>query len=88
MLLSWHDRVPQAVLQAYSQVRRPRAQAVWELSHRAGCIYEHHGPHGPTREGLAEDLRDMMDPIWHYDLDGDVQSAVQILAENGTFGQR
>ncbi|KAI0800722.1 salicylate hydroxylase [Fomes fomentarius] len=75
----------EAVLQAYSQVRRPRAQTVWELSYRAGRVYEHHGAHEPTPEGVKEDLQNINDPIWHHDLDDDLKAALQILADNGSL---
>ncbi|RPD82203.1 FAD/NAD-P-binding domain-containing protein [Lentinus tigrinus ALCF2SS1-7] len=78
------DNLP-AVLQTYSDVRRPRAQAVWEVSDRAGRVYDFHGPHGSTPEGLREDLEDICAPIWHYDLDRDLESAIEMLRANGSF---
>ncbi|KAI0699376.1 salicylate hydroxylase [Cerioporus squamosus] len=74
-----------AVLKAYSDIRRSRAQMVWEVSDLAGKVYDFHGPHGSTPEGLREDLADMCAPIWHHDLDRDLESAVGILRANGTF---
>ncbi|KAI1788893.1 salicylate hydroxylase [Ganoderma leucocontextum] len=68
-----------AVLEAYSAVRRPRAQTVWDASHRAGSIFDHHGPHGATPQGLAEDLKDLWGPVWRYDLDAEFDAAVAIL---------
>ncbi|KAI0639963.1 FAD/NAD-P-binding domain-containing protein [Trametes polyzona] len=65
----------EAVLQAYSTVRRPRAQSVWDASYRAGSTYHLQGAHGRSHEGLRVDLQDQWKPIWHYDLDGDIRSA-------------
>lgn len=75
----------QAVLQAYSAVRQPRAQGVWDASYRAGSTYHLQGPHGATKEGLCEDLKDMWKPVWHYDFDSDVNSAVDLLHRSGAF---
>ncbi|OJT04462.1 Salicylate hydroxylase [Trametes pubescens] len=75
----------EAVLQAYSAVRQPRAQSVWDASYRAGSTYHLQGPHGATKEGLCEDLKDMWKPVWHYDFLSDVNSAVDSLRRSGAF---
>ncbi|KAI0673685.1 FAD/NAD-P-binding domain-containing protein [Trametes maxima] len=75
----------EAVLKVYSDVRRPRAQSVWDASYRAGSAYHFRGAHGPSKEGLSEDMRDMWKPVWHYDLDSDVESALLALRESGAF---
>lgn len=69
----------QAVLETYSNVRRPRAKAVWDASYRAGAVYDHHGPHGPTPEGVVQDLQHMWDPVWRWDLDAEFDAAVALL---------
>ena len=69
----------QAVLHAYSEVRMPRSQTVWDASHRAGSIYDNHGPSGPTFEGMRRDLQDLWKPVWGYDIDDDVKAAVALL---------
>ncbi|EIW63965.1 FAD/NAD-P-binding domain-containing protein [Trametes versicolor FP-101664 SS1] len=75
----------EAVLKAYSAVRQPRAQSVWDASYRAGSTYHLQGPHGATKEGLCEDLKDMWKPVWHYDFDSDVDTAVDSLRQSGAF---
>ncbi|TFK80493.1 salicylate hydroxylase [Polyporus arcularius HHB13444] len=77
----------QAVLQTYSDIRRPRSQIVWDASQRAGSVYDHHGPRGPTVQGLSEDLRDIWKPVWRYDLDAEFQQAVAKLHGNAIFAQ-
>ncbi|TBU49090.1 salicylate hydroxylase [Dichomitus squalens] len=74
----------QSVLEAYSTIRRPRAQMVWEASHRAGSVYDHHGP---TAAGMAEDLRDLWMPIWRYEVENDFDTAISVLRTNATFSQ-
>ncbi|KAI0715000.1 FAD/NAD-P-binding domain-containing protein [Earliella scabrosa] len=69
----------EAVLHAYSEVRKPRSQTVWDASHRAGSIYDSHGPSGPTFEGMRRDLQDLWKPVWGYDIDDDVKAAVALL---------
>ena len=78
---------PQAVLQAYSDIRRPRSQVVWDASRQAGMVYDHHGPHGPTAEGLMQDLQDLWKPIWRHDLDVEFNEAARQLRNNSTFSQ-
>ncbi|KAI0800720.1 FAD/NAD-P-binding domain-containing protein [Fomes fomentarius] len=69
----------EAAFKAYSEVRKPRCESVWTASYHAGSTYDHHGPHGPTSEGLSEDLKDLWKPIWRYNVDGDIDSAVALL---------
>ncbi|KAI0652410.1 FAD/NAD-P-binding domain-containing protein [Trametes meyenii] len=71
----------EAVLKVYSDVRRPRAESVWEASHRAGSAYHFRGAHGPSKEGLG----DIWKPVWHHDLDSDVESALSTLRQWGAF---
>ncbi len=74
------DRVhTQAAFKAYSEVRKPRCESVWAASCHAGSTYDHHGPHGPTSEGLSEDLKDLWTPIWRYNVDDDIELAVALL---------
>ncbi|KAI0828955.1 FAD/NAD-P-binding domain-containing protein [Trametes gibbosa] len=76
----------EAVLQAYSAIRRPRAQSVWDASYRAGwSTYHLQGPHGSSKEGLQEELKDLWKPVWQYDLDADVTSAEASLQASQIF---
>ena len=43
--------ISQAVLKAYTVIRRPRAQEVWEAPQRASRVYEGHGGSGVSVEG-------------------------------------
>lgn len=69
----------------YDEVRRPRAQSVWEGSVRAGRIFDGHGPSGPTPEGVRKDLAGIWDMVWRRDLHAEEQRAVRILQERGVF---
>ncbi|RPD65123.1 FAD/NAD-P-binding domain-containing protein [Lentinus tigrinus ALCF2SS1-6] len=75
----------QAILQVYSDIRRPRSQMVWDASQRAGAVYDGHGPRGPTAQGSAEDLRDLWKPVWRHDLDAEFEDAIGKLRSNTTF---
>ncbi|KAI0756243.1 FAD/NAD(P)-binding domain-containing protein [Daedaleopsis nitida] len=75
----------EAVLGAYSTIRQPRAQMVWEGSRRCGRVYDLQGPSGPTLEGIRKDLDNIFDPVWHHDMESDIARAVGALQENGTF---
>ncbi|KAI0699375.1 FAD/NAD(P)-binding domain-containing protein [Cerioporus squamosus] len=77
----------QAVLQAYSDVRQPRSQTVWDASRRAGSVFDHHGTGGATVQGLTEDLQDLWKPVWSYDLDTEFEYAIAQLRNNATFSQ-
>ncbi|KIM88945.1 hypothetical protein PILCRDRAFT_245641 [Piloderma croceum F 1598] len=74
-----------SVLQAYDNVRRPRANMVQQASTIAGDIYEGYGKPGFTVEEMRERLSGIWDPIWHHDLEADIAKAVQSLKENGSF---
>ena len=73
------------MLRAYSTIRQPRAQMVWEGSRYAGSIYDFHGPHGTTAEGIREDLRTMYDRVWHHDMASDMQQVLASLQQSGVF---
>ncbi|KAI0699364.1 FAD/NAD(P)-binding domain-containing protein [Cerioporus squamosus] len=75
----------EAVLQVYSRIRQPRAQMVWEGSRYAGRVYDMQGPSEPTAEGIRKDLGDMYDPVWHHDMEADVERAVTSLRDSGAF---
>ncbi|KAF7794420.1 hypothetical protein EIP86_005554 [Pleurotus ostreatoroseus] len=75
------------VLKAYDEVRRPRAQSVWEGSVRSGSIADMHGPSGTSKEALCKDLPGMWDFVWRHDLGADVQQAVHTLQQRHVFTQ-
>lgn len=77
--------ISQAVLNAYSEIRQPRSQTVWDASYNAGRIYDHHGPHEGALVDMAEDLRDLWKPVWLYDTDRDIETAISALRANATF---
>ncbi|EIM86775.1 FAD/NAD-P-binding domain-containing protein [Stereum hirsutum FP-91666 SS1] len=75
----------EAVFQAYSRLRVPRATFVLQSSTRAGRIYESFGPSGYTKEGIRKDFANMYEQIWHHDLQGDVDEALAKLREEKAF---
>ncbi|KAH9897890.1 FAD/NAD-P-binding domain-containing protein [Cubamyces lactineus] len=75
----------EAVLQVYSQIRRPRAQMVWERSRLMGRIYDGHGPHGMDWAKTGEDMDGMFPWVWHHDANDDVEAAFALLRERGAF---
>ncbi|RPD65133.1 FAD/NAD(P)-binding domain-containing protein [Lentinus tigrinus ALCF2SS1-6] len=75
----------EAILEAYSRVRQPRAQMVWEGSRYVGRVYDLHGPSGPTSEGLRKDIGEVWGPVWHHNIEADLERAVASLRDNGTF---
>ena len=58
---------------------------VWQGSRYAGKVYDGHGPSGPTPEGIRKDLAGMYHPVWHHDMEADVDRAVATLRFNGAF---
>ncbi|KAI0639948.1 FAD/NAD-P-binding domain-containing protein [Trametes polyzona] len=72
----------EAALQVYSQIRRPRAQQVWERSLFAGSVYDGHGPHGTDWENVGEDLDGLFHSVWRHDLDGEFAAALALLHEH------
>lgn len=76
------------VLQVYSDVRRPRSQRILDHSVRAGLVYDGYGPSGFTKEGLAQDLREIegwVKEVYDYTLGNDVAEAREILAERSVY---
>ena len=72
-------------MQEYDEIRRPRAQRVWERTVMTCEIYEGRGPSGFSSEGLTKDLTGNWDYVWHHDLDGDIKAAVLRLQNDGIF---
>ncbi|KAJ3488182.1 hypothetical protein NLI96_g3021 [Meripilus lineatus] len=75
----------ESVLKVYDEIRRPRAQKVWEDTRMAGDIYEGFGRQGFTPDGLRQDLSGLWDFVWNHDIVKDIQTAGEYLRELGTF---
>ncbi|KAJ3543230.1 hypothetical protein NM688_g5882 [Phlebia brevispora] len=73
------------ILKVYDEIRRPRAQKVWEGSVHAGRVVDGYGPSGMSADGLRKDIPGMWDFVWRHDMEGNVQQAVQTLEERGVF---
>lgn len=69
----------------YDEVRRPRAQHMWQGSVDSGRVADGRGPSGDSAEGLRKDLGGMWDSVWRHDLDADVQRGLRSLEERGIF---
>ncbi|KAK0436633.1 uncharacterized protein EV420DRAFT_235664 [Desarmillaria tabescens] len=67
-------------LQAYTEVRSPRANGVIERTIEAGQIYESYQPGMETQE--ATKLSNLWEPVWHHDLDADVKRAIEMVSKN------
>ncbi|KAI0334384.1 FAD/NAD-P-binding domain-containing protein [Cubamyces sp. BRFM 1775] len=66
-------------VEAYSDVRRPRAQSVWDASLHTGSNYDFHGQREYPLAALRKGLQDQWRSIWHYDLEKDIDYALQLL---------
>ena len=75
----------EGVLHAYDVLRRPRASQVWDASMHANDIYELAVDGGDTARDVRERLNDMAGFIWRHDIEGDINSAVEILREWGSL---
>ncbi|PIL31454.1 hypothetical protein GSI_06155 [Ganoderma sinense ZZ0214-1] len=75
----------EAVLDTYTRIRRPRAQMVWDGSRTAGASYDMQGAGSSTLEGFRDELRTGFSPVWHYDIEVDIQRAVDLLRTGGAF---
>ncbi|TCD68113.1 hypothetical protein EIP91_011566 [Steccherinum ochraceum] len=75
----------QGVLRVYDELRRPRSQAVWERSLRAGQVVEALGPSGFTKEGVQKDLTGIFDLLWHHELEEDVKEGLRRVAQLHSF---
>ncbi|OSD06217.1 FAD/NAD-P-binding domain-containing protein [Trametes coccinea BRFM310] len=73
------------VLRAYTKVRQPRAQMVWDRSYRIGRIYDGNGPHGVDWDYIGEGLDGMFHSVWRHGLNDDFEAAVRALREGRAF---
>ncbi|KAI0780346.1 FAD/NAD-P-binding domain-containing protein [Trametes elegans] len=73
------------VLEVYSQIRRPRAQMVWDGSRRAGRVYNGHGPHGTDWDHISADIEGQWAPVWQYDFDKEFDTVLGLLRERGAY---
>ncbi|KAI0255796.1 hypothetical protein BJV78DRAFT_1368771 [Lactifluus subvellereus] len=74
-----------AILQAYDRVRVPRANFVAARSKLAGDIYQGHGPSGSSPDARRADLELIWDPVWHHDINADIENCVRWLVKEGVF---
>ncbi|OCH96428.1 FAD/NAD(P)-binding domain-containing protein [Obba rivulosa] len=75
----------ESVLESYNRIRLPRSQMVWKGSERAGEIYDGCGKHGLSAEGIQTDGDGQWSPVWHHDMNDDMQTALQWLKDTGVF---
>lgn len=71
------------MLRVYDELRRPRAQDVWNRSVEAGRVYEALGKSGFHAEGVRKDLTGIFHPLWHYRLEDDIEEGLQRVQEMG-----
>lgn len=73
----------QSVLEAYSAVRRPRAQQVWDGGVQANKVYEGRNPNG--MHFAPDDIREPYWSVWHHAIDTEFETAVKMLTAQGVF---
>lgn len=76
------------VLQAYSDVRRPRSQRIHDLGIRSGRIYQGRGSHGLEKEGLKQDVAEIdawLENAYVHPINQDFEQAIEILCGRGVF---
>ncbi|AFO51331.1 salicylate 1-monooxygenase [Pseudomonas putida] len=74
------DKRPQAVLDAYDAVRRPRACRVQRTSFEAGELYEFRDPAVlADEERLGKVLAERFDWLWNHDMQEDLLQARELL---------
>ncbi len=82
-ILSYHATIAtcafQDALQAYSEVRSPHANWVLERTNQALRVYESYEP--GMEEEKAKKLANQWDPIWHHDLDADINRAIEMVSK-------
>ncbi|KAG6811860.1 hypothetical protein H0H92_005531 [Tricholoma furcatifolium] len=71
-----------AALEAYGHARVGRANMVLERSAKAGDIYEGRGAGGATISQTQEQVADLWEPVWHYNLEGVVKNALKSVHGN------
>jgi salicylate hydroxylase len=69
------------LLQAYEDVRRPRASTQQLHAFATGEILQLKGPHGDNLDRIGEELHSRFHWIWEHDLDQDVETAKAKLHE-------
>ena len=75
----------QDILKVYDEVRRPRAQHVWEESWKMGRLFDGYGKTQPSPEGIREDIPGLWDFVWGHGLEDDLHEAERILEARGVF---
>ena len=71
------------MLRVYAQVRQPRSQSVWEVSHRAGDIL--HERAGGNGRGRFKEFHAIWDSVLDYDPETGVHQAIDELVSSGIF---
>ncbi|KAG6811861.1 hypothetical protein H0H92_005532 [Tricholoma furcatifolium] len=71
-----------AALEAYDHARVGRANMVLERSVKAGNIYEGRGAGGATISQTQEQVADLWEPVWHYNLEEVVKHALKSVYGN------
>jgi salicylate hydroxylase len=69
-------------LKAYSTVRQPRVQKVWEDSRRAGDLYD---GRASADSLFLDEMKAMWAHVWDYPQDKGLNDAVALLTEMGVF---
>ncbi|KAJ3488207.1 hypothetical protein NLI96_g3020 [Meripilus lineatus] len=69
----------EGILKVYDELRRPRAQHVWESSLQTGEVYEGRGRLGISPAGISQELKGVYDFVWHHNLQEDIDSGIHLL---------
>lgn len=66
----------------YDSLRPIRANMVLNRSAQMGNIYEEFGKGHDTTEDISRRLVGMWEPVWHHDLDAEVNAAIRRFAHD------
>ena len=58
---------------------------VYDMSRNAGAVYDLQGAGSSSVASLREALATGFNPVWHYDIEVDVERAIGLLHANGAF---
>lgn len=58
------------------------------MSRAAGAVYDLQGAGSVSDENIVEGLRGSFDPVWHHDIEADIEHAFSLLREEGAFTAR
>ena len=51
------------------------------MSRAAGAVYDLQGAGSVSDENIVEGLRGSFDPVWHHDIEADIEHAFNLLYE-------